>query len=247
MDKDKNVVEEFLTQVNKDGLEVKDENPFANITVEQKEVPVEEKEEEEKPLAYHEDPKLRHYIEKQIAKATANLVPKEETRFREDVKEDGFIKAFETIIGNDTPDKIRALDALKNEIEELRSDARSAKEELQAERVADTEAEQELAQGFEREEENFNVDFNTNPKLRSEFIEFIERVAPKDENGDVVEYPDFNETFKLYQEVNKKSNTRAKELASRSSVRSSEASSAPMPHDTSWRGVEKFFQTLKGN
>lgn len=246
MAQDKSVVDEFLNQVNGEQTFEKEQNPFANITVEQKEEEVVEEKEEAKPLPYHEDPKLRRYIEKEIAKATANLTPKEEQRFREEVKEDGLISAFTAIIGNDTPEKVNALNALKNEIETIRADARSAREELQAERQADIQAEQELAQGFESVEENFNVDFKTNPKLRSEFIEFIERVAPKDSSGDIVEYPDFNETFKLYQEINKKSNTRAKELASRSATRSSEAPQAPMPADTSWRGVEKFFNTLKG-
>jgi hypothetical protein len=241
------VVDEFLNQVNKEGPDVKDENPFANITVEQKEVPKVDEPEEEKPIAYHEDPKLRRYIEKEIAKATANLTPREETKFREDVKEDGFIKAFETIIGNDTPEKVSALRMLKDEVEGIRQEARSVREELQAEKQADIEAERELAKGFENIEETFNVDFTQNKKLRSDFVEFIEKVAPKDEYGEIKDYPDFEETFKLFQEVNKKpQNVRNKELASRGTQRSSDASTVPMPADTSWKGVEKFFSTLKG-
>jgi hypothetical protein len=241
------VVDSFLNQVNgEDQSLAKEQNPFANVTVEQKEVPVEETK-EETPVAYHEDPKLRRYIEKEIAKATANLTPREETKFREDIKEDGFIKAFETIIGNDTPEKVNALRMLKDEVEGIRQEAHSVREELRAERQADLDAERELAQGFENIEETFNVDFTQNKKLRSDFVEFIERVAPKDEQGEVIEYPDFEETFKLFQEINKKpQNVRNKELASRGTQRSSDASTAQMPADTSWRGVDKFFSTLKG-
>lgn len=247
MANDKNVVDEFLNQVNgEDQNLAKEENPFNNLEIEQKEVPVVEQE-EEKPIAYHEDPKLRRYIEKEVAKATANLTPKEEQRFKEEVKEDGFIKAFEAIIGNDTPEKVNALRMLKDEVEDIRQEARSAKEERYAEKQADIEAEQELTQGFEDIEDNFNVDLTANKKLRSDFIDFIERVAPKDSNGDIREYPDFQETFKLFQEINKKApNNRAKDLASRSMTRSSETSAIPAPTDTSWRGVEKFFSTLKG-
>lgn len=241
-----NVVDEFLGQVNKDESLVKpEENPFKDLQVEQKEVEVVEPE-EEKPKAYHEDPKLRRYIEKEIAKATANLTPREETKFREEVKEDGFIKAFETIIGNDTPEKIHALNALKSELEGIRREARSATEALEAEKQAKIQAEQKLAQGFESIEDTFNVDFNANKKLRTDFIEFIEKIAPKNEDGEIREYPDFLETFKLFQEINKRPNTRAKELASRSMNRGGEASQAQIPTDTSWRGVDKFFSTLIG-
>lgn len=245
MDKN-NAVDDFLGQVN-NTIEPKEENPFKDLKVEQEEVKLDEKEEEEKPLPYHQDPKLQRYIEKQIAKATANLTPREETKFREEVKEDGFIKAFETIIGNDTPEKVNALRMLKDEVEGIRQEARSAREELQAERQADVEAERELAQGFENIEDEFNVDFTQNKKLRSDFVDFIEKVAPKDEDGEIREYPDFQETFRLFQQINSKpTNPRAKELASRSMTRGGEASSNAIPQDTSWRGVEKFFSTLKG-
>ena len=241
------VVDEFLGQVNGEEKTIDETNPFANVTVEQKEEVKVDEPEAEKPIAYHEDPKLRRYIEKEIAKATANLTPREETKFREDVKEDGFIKAFETIIGNDTPEKVNALRMLKDEVEGIRQEARSVKEELQAEKQADLDAERELAKGFENIEETFNVDFTQNKKLRSDFVEFIERVAPKDEYGEIKDYPDFEQTFKLFQEINKKpQNVRNKELASRGTQRSSDASPTQMPTDTSWKGVEKFFSTLKG-
>ena len=245
MAEDKSVVDSFLSEVNKDAP-LEEQNPFANVTVEQKEVPIVD-EPEEKPLAYHEDPKLRRYIEKEIAKATANLSPKEETRFREDVREDGFVKAFETIIGNDTPEKVNALRMLKDEVEGIRKEARSAREELQAEKQADLDAERELAQGFEDIEDKFDVNFTQNKKLRSDFVDFIEKIAPKDEQGEIKDYPDFEQTFALFQEINKKpQNVRNKELASRGMNRGGEATSAPIPQDTSWRGVEKFFNTLKG-
>ena len=241
------VVDEFLGQVNGEEKTIDETNPFANVTVEQKEEVKVDEPEAEKPIAYHEDPKLRRYIEKEIAKATANLTPREETKFREDVKEDGFIKAFETIIGNDTPEKVNALRMLKDEVEGIRQEARSVKEELQAEKQADLDAERELAKGFENIEETFNVDFTQNKKLRSDFVEFIEKVAPKDEYGEIKDYPDFEQTFKLFQEINKKpQNVRNKELASRGTQRSSDASTTQMPTDTSWKGVEKFFSTLKG-
>lgn len=242
------VVDSFLNQVNgEDQNLAKEQNPFADLKIEQKEVPKVDEPEEEKPVAYHEDPKLRRYIEKEIAKATANLTPREETKFREDVKEDGFVKAFETIIGNDTPEKVNALRMLKDEVEGIRQEARSAREEIEAERREEANNDREVAQGIENIEEEFNVDLRNNKELRVKFLDFVERVGPKDEHGELRDYPDFVETFRTYQELNKKpQNVRNKELASRGTQRSSDASTVQMPEDTSWRGVEKFFSTLKG-
>ena len=248
MAEDKSVVDSFLSEVNKNDAPLEEQNPFKDVTVEQKEVPVEDEVvKEEKPLPFNQDPKIQRFIQKEVERLTKNLTPREEQRFKEDVKEDGFVKAFETIIGNDTPEKVNALRMLKDEVEGIRQEARSAREEIQAEKQADIDAEKELAQGFENIEDEFDVDFTRNTKLRSEFVEFIEKIAPKDEDGEIKDYPDFRQTFALFQELNKKpQNVRNKELASRGMNRGGEATTAPIPADTSWRGVEKFFNTLKG-
>ena len=56
--------------------------------------------------------------------------------------------------------------------------------------------------GLARIEDNYDVDLtSTAPqakKLRTEFIEFVERIAPKDEYGNVKEYPDFESSFELF-------------------------------------------------
>lgn len=246
-------VDEFLEQVNEDKTLKPEADPFAGVTVEQKEEPVVKEEKEEKPLPFHEDPKVKRYIEKEVAKLTRNLTPTQEAQFREEVSDKpDLVDAFTKIIGNDTAEKVNALNLLKETIEGIRSEARSATEMLEAERRADYEAEAELDKGFDDIENDFDVDITSNDpqarKTRNEFIDFIKRVAPKNEYGEVVEYPDFHETFSLFQETRKKTPVanRAKDLAARSMERGGDASAPPVPDDTSWKGVEKFFAKLKG-
>jgi len=247
MAQDKSAVDMFLEENGSDTITPQEQNPFADLKVEQEEVVVAKEEEEEKPLPFNKDPKIQRFIQKEVERLTKDLSPKEAREFKEEVKESDFVSAMEAILGNDTPEKVNALNLLKRTVDDLRTEARSAKEMLEAERRADEQAERELTQGFENIEETFNVDFNTNKKLRSEFAEFIERVAPKDENGEIIDYPDFTETFKVFQELRQKpQNTRAKELASRSMTRGGEASKVEIPTDTSWKGVDKLFATFRG-
>ncbi len=256
MSNGKSAIEEFLNENgSQDSFENKDKNPFADMEIPQEEVPkVEEKEEEEKPLPFHQDPKVQRYIEKQVAKLTANMTPREEQKFREEVSEsDDLVGAFTNIIGNDTPEKVHALKMLKKTISDLEEKAQAPLRQIEAEQRAEQEAIKELEDGFESVEETFNVDITSNTpqarKTRTEFVEFIEKIAPKDSNGDVIEYPDFQETFRLFQDLSKKtvpSNARNRQLAARSMAPSSESSSVPDTQDYSWKSIDKIFSKLKG-
>lgn len=210
-------------------------NPFEKVleTPFNQEVVPEEEVKEEKAIPFHKDPKVLKFIEKEITKRTENR--KEE---REEAKEEDEFKSvvdsFTAIIGNDTPEKRNALDSLSRALGNL--DQRAAQKATQAidaiqqrEQEADREAEEELDEAFENIENNYNVDFDRNPKLRSEFASFVEKIAPKDRYGDIVDYPDMEsawETFSEIRSANKQPN-RAKELANRGMQRSAEATTQP--------------------
>ncbi|HSV94509.1 MAG TPA: hypothetical protein VLH94_00825, partial [Spirochaetia bacterium] len=85
-------------------------------------------------------------------------------------------------------------------------------------------------------------------KLRGEFVEFIKRVAPKNSDGEVIEFPDFEETFKVFQESRKSApqNNRKKDLASRSMNPSKEVVENKIPTDQSWKAVDKIINKLIG-
>lgn len=215
----------------------------------------EEAEEEEKPLPFHKDPKVQRYIQKEIEKAQKSQ-PSVERQFIEDTKQDDDegTAILERIIGNDTPEKVAAIKDFKKYLSTLeekgadRALSQLQKQEEEA-RQEEAQASEEIEQGFEDIEETFGVDISSNTptarKTRNEFIDFIKRVAPKDSEGNVVALPDLTETFELYQSTQTKpSNTRAKELATRSMARSNNTSEAPQEKDVSWKGVDKWFGSL---
>ena len=253
-----NEVDEFLSglkgEQNGDPFAPQSEDPFEN-TSETKEIEG-EKEEDEKPLPFHKDPKVQKFIEKEISKRMEDFKPSETERFREEIgdKEDEITDVLTRIIGNDTPEKLSAIKDFKKVIMD-REDrgAEKALQAIQAERQEEQEvykdAENEVEQGFENIEETFGIDLDApqSSKMRNNFIDFVQKISPKDREGNIVEYADFTESFGLFQEMNKKampSNSRNKELASKSISRGSDASNAPVSGDRSWKAVEKLFGRL---
>lgn len=253
-----NEVDNFLDglkgEQNGDPFAPQSEDPFENKS-ETKEIEG-EKEEDEKPLPFHKDPKVQKFIEKEISKRLSEIKPTEETRFKEDIgdKEDEITDVLTRIIGNDTPEKLSAIKDFKKVIMD-REDrgAEKAIQAIQAERQEEQEvykdAENEVEQGFENIADTFGVDLDApqSSRMRNNFIDFLAKISPKDGEGNIVEYADFETSFETFQEINKKtmpSNSRNKELASRSVSRGSDASNAPVSGDRSWKAVEKLFGRL---
>jgi hypothetical protein len=102
------------------------------------------------------------------------------------------------------------------EIEARQSKARE--EQKQFESFIDTK--------LEDLEDQFGVDLTSNAptakKARREFLEMVDSLSPKDQNGTITGYADFGSTFELYQKTSTKTPAanetvnRAKELASKS-------------------------------
>lgn len=231
MDNEKTAVDDFLNEVN----EVKDDD-FKDEEVFKDEVKEEEK--EEKPIAFHKDPKVQKYVQKQIEKALKDIKPSATEEFIKETaseESDDLVSAMERIIGNDTPEKVHALKMLKKTVGEMEDKAsqkaiNALQRERQQEVEAEAEATEELASGFENIEEEFGVDLTSNSaqavKTRNDFVDFIKLVAPKDKEGQVTDYPDLTRTFEVFQSMKKSEArpNRAKEIASRSMARSSEVS-----------------------
>lgn len=92
-------------------------------------------------------------------------------------------------------------------------------------------------------EDEYNVDLTSDTpranKMRKEFLEMVETLSPKDENGVITDYADFGSTFEVYQgRQNRVDNTRQREIASKSMQRSgptgSEAASKVTPGFRGW-------------
>lgn len=224
-------VDDFLAGLSNDGskdpLEENQADPFKPTETEQKETTEEvgtvEKPDEvvEKPLPYHKDPKVQRFIEKEVAKALADR-PEPQAQ-RDSSEPDRIDEVLTRIIGNDTPEKISAMKDLKDILLEPQREIQELRQEKEAEAQQEAEAENTLLTGFESIEEETGVDLFApeNKKLKGQFIEFIRKVAPKDDDGEITDFPDFMGTFESFQAIRKESSStsRAKELASRSNER----------------------------
>jgi len=179
-------------------------------------------------------------------------IPKEEKQTEEDSFKET-IDAFTSIIGNDTPEKVSALNALRkslNSLDERASEKAMAKlDEIRSrEYQEDKEAEDELNNAFEAIEDNYDVDITSNTaqatKTRQEFVSFVEKIAPKDRDGNIIDYPDMNSAWETFSEVRKVQPNRSKEIASRSMARSNDAPSS-VQERVNWDKVDEFMDTLK--
>lgn len=252
MPNDKSAVEDFLS-----GLGQPKEDPFASQ--EEEGTVIEEDKKEDKPVPFHKDPKVLRFIEKEVSKRAESFKSATPTAVVAPSTEDEITDVLTRIIGNDTPEKLQGVKDLRKVLGGLEEKgAQRALQQLEEradkERERDVKAQQELNDAFEEVEENYNVDLSSNTaqakKMRSEFVDYVRKIAPKDrETGEVIGYPDMLTAFEEFQERQKRAvptAARAKALASRGMVRSNDASNTPQPRDTSWKGVEKLLSSLKG-
>lgn len=234
MDKEQELLKEFLGNLN----DVQDNQfDFSNtetpVVEETGEVEPEVKEDTVESLPFHkikQDPRFQRFVEKEISKKMKDVQPV--TQEVRETKNSSLVDAFTEIIGNDTPEKVKALQALQESITTLETKAQKAEEaaryaeDLRQAQLEEKKAIEFLEEGMERIEEEFNTDLSSSSlqakKTRNDFLDFLERISPKDENGDITDYADPIESFRIFQEVTKKTDkSKAKEIASRSMSRPS--------------------------
>lgn len=97
-------------------------------------------------------------------------------------------------------------------------------EERQGESQAEAQASDEIDDGMDAVEEKYGLNFGSK-KTHDRYLELLEDVSPKDEDGDIREYA-FDAAARLLEVELNKSNPRAKELAARSTVRSGSSEGA---------------------
>lgn len=211
------------------------------------EVPLEKtivEDKEEKPVPYHKDEKLQKYIDKVVENRLKDLSPAAKVENREE-DDDYYVR----LIGNDTPEKVAMVREAKARDERMLKQAEDRvfsrlSESKQEEAREQEEADKELENAYEGIKETFDVDLTSNPKLRSEFLTFVEKIAPKDEDGDIINFPDMSSAWETFSEINKGQPSRAKQLASRGMSRSSEASNVQIKK-VNWNAVEEYLDSLK--
>lgn len=231
-----NELDDFLGNVENDFSQDK-ENPLdVEATEEHSEETTQEVEKEEK-LPFNKDPKVQRFIEKELSKRLAGIEERisKVTNQGEKQDEDDF---YVRLIGNDTPEKlafIKEAKAREDRREELAAERAYQRlvEEKQREESQEQEVEEMLTNSIEEIEEEFNVDLTSKDpvvkKTRVDFLKYVEKIAPKDANGEILYLPDMVSTFETFQELRKKASTneRAKDLASRGTSRSGDVTNTP--------------------
>ena len=207
------------------------ENPFASIEGEQPEVEPNEPQieapdqDEIKPHNRRE----RRLLERLQAEREASIQMAARLEALSEVKKateqlPDKIAAIERIYGVDTPETREATAILRDALLEIKEQAkREVLEEYEArstrEQEAVAEAENILDSMLDDLEDEFNVDL-TSPEAEQERINFyrmLERMSPKDSQGDIVNYADHYAVFEAYQARKTALGTTnpAKELAAR--------------------------------
>lgn len=155
-------------------------------------------------------------------------------------EEADYLKGIERIYGTETPEAQLATDLLKKAITGARDDAkREAIEELRTERLREIEeeaqAQRELDSYIEDIEDTYGVNL-TDVQERS-FFQLLQKMSPKDSDGNVVEYADPHAVWEVFQERLQKRGTdnRAKSLSARSMVQSGASKESSIADDSAAR------------
>jgi hypothetical protein len=156
-------------------------------------------------------------------------------------EEADYLKAVERIYGTDTPEAQLATDLLKKAITGARDDAKRAaieelrEEQRQAEQL-ELEAQRELDDMLEDIEDTYNVALTENQQAA--FFQLLERMSPKDRNGEVREYADPHAVWEVFTEKLKSrsaSSKQQKSMASRSMASSSSSTDSKLVDDVQQR------------
>lgn len=216
----------------------------------------------EKPIPYHKNPEFKKLKEanKELSQRVERLSELEKFVRSSASDDDELTSVLTQIIGNDTPEKELGVRNLRKVLLGIKDEARNeALESFQAReeqaKQAEREASQMLNESLESLEETYSIDLTSNAplarKTRTEFLTFVQRIAPKNGNGEITQYPDFHEAFDVFQETRRNSattqqNTRAKDIAARSMSRSTESQIGKPIERTTWDSVSRAFDKLTG-
>lgn len=237
-----NVQAEFLKD-----LDIEPEDKFEKPLTEETEPAKEEESEEDGFKAKNrrerrlleQNQRLR---EEAIANAARLQALAEAKALREETVEADFLKAIDPIYGTDSPEKVEATNLLKKALKGAYESAkREAKEETlkefdsrkESENNAVAQEEQTLDEMMERIEDDNNIDLSDTD--RKGFLTLLEKLSPKDQKGNIIEYADASTVYELYESRKEKPSNRAKELASRSMTRSGQSGESKLADDSTQR------------
>lgn len=156
----------------------------------------------------------------------------EVSKFAKETTGSEYLKSVEKIYGTDSPEATAATELLKGALKgvEDRATERALeifrKEQKEASDAVKKE-EQQLNTMLEELEDDYNVDLTSTSaqSTKKGFLTLLERMSPKDSDGNIIHYADHHAVFDQYKsQIKKVTDTRAKDLSSRSMVNSGSSS-----------------------
>lgn len=156
-------------------------------------------------------------------------------------EEADYLKAVERIYGTDTPEAQLATDLLKKAIIGSRDDAENrAYERMMEDRRKDSEqqraADSELDTMIDEIEDEYGVTL-TETQERS-FFQLLEKMSPKDKDGNVKDYADAHAVWEVFSEKlkgNSGNSNRAREMSTRSMTQSGSSKESNLNDDVGAR------------
>lgn len=156
-------------------------------------------------------------------------------------EEKDYLKQVERIYGTESPEAQLATDLLKKALLGARDDAENrAYERIKGEREKEAEAQvaadSELDDMIDELEDEHGV--NLTDSQEKSFFQLLEKMSPKDRDGNVIEYADPSAVWEVFAEKLKgrtASDTRAKDMSSRSMTASGASKESNLTDDVTAR------------
>lgn len=162
---------------------------------------------------------------------------------REGGEADDFLKGVERIYGTETPEATAATELLKSTLKSVADTATSrALEQFREEQRKASEAvsqeEQNLDSMLEELEDDTGIDLTSEKadSTRKGFLTLLEKMSPKDSDGNIIQFADAHAVWEVYAEkIQKKPDTRLKNLADRSMVQTGASADTKVQDDVATR------------
>lgn len=151
------------------------------------------------------------------------------------------LKKVRAIYGDDTPEKKIASDIMENTLREIEERAvQRAVEKFEGSRDEESKAVRQEEDTLDDILANVEDEYGIDDSDRKGYLTLLEKISPKDRDGNIIEYADPDYVAETYLKLKEKSSSRAKDLASRGMTRSGSS----QPSDLERSQVEKELKAL---
>ncbi len=154
-----------------------------------------------------------------------------------------FLEVAERIYGTQTPELREATELLKTALlgakDEAKREALAEWERLrQSEQQAVSSAEKRIDEMLENIEDERNIDLSNSPH-RAGFLKLLEKMSPKDKDGNITDYADHYAVWEIYESQIKKPVNPAKEVAARTMTQGTASGNSNLSNDVHERWLRE--------